>query len=286
MKFIKYSALALATVLTAVSCQNDVIEHPAVGDVKVSFQAASIEADLTTDVINLKLTAESQSDKGAQVNVAISDVAITALNDKGEEVPVEVTEYNFILTSDVIYLPAYNAEKHGDNLPSKNVEIRVPDYRTFQSISFKATISGPNAGAIAEVTYVAAKPKEIPMEGSYTLAADDGKSWALDIEKVSDTEYNVFMFGGDADPYKATRDGNKLTIEIKGITYGQYSGVLMCAFHEHTDGNVYLWPDEACVWDFAENGFTVNNGVFLGLDQGGGRWGSFVTALPGCTATR
>lgn len=106
-----------------------------------------------------------------------------------------------------------------------------------------------------------------------TVQDQDGNDIQVVYEITFDGEYRVWPLSyitGEEAYYTATLSGKSLTISLNPLSVN-VSGMgtvdaIMCAYHEdESDGNTYLWPEEACVLEFDETGFTTVNGIFLGF---------------------
>lgn len=168
MRYIKLFVAALAVGSIAISCNKDEVLHPEVGDVKVSFSylqeldddgkerpnGSVYELELaTTTLITLDVETEEKDDKkGALIGIEIEDPVI--LDAEGNQ--IEVTEANFVLTAEELYLPAYDAVKHGDNMPSKSFEIRLSEKSQvkYSKVTFVAKLTGKNAGSKNEMQVI------------------------------------------------------------------------------------------------------------------------------------
>lgn len=126
--------------------------------------------------------------------------------------------------------------------------------------------------ASISVTLEAAEdPSEMDITGVYSAGG-------IDYEIVYDEAsgnyqiYNTIVTGEGA-YITATRQENLLTISLDGIPdvdAGEQGivTIIMCAYHEDpSDGKSYLWPDEACVWEFTKESATFTNGLFLGFQS-------------------
>lgn len=128
--------------------------------------------------------------------------------------------------------------------------------------------------------------------GQYAITVQDqeGNDIQVVYEITFDGEYRVWPLSyitGEEAYYTATLSGKSLTISLNPLSVN-VSGMgtvdaIMCAYHEdESDGNTYLWPEEACVLEFDETGFTTVNGIFLGFsyDNSWYNWTGSVV-LPG-----
>lgn len=157
MRYIKLLLLAVSFGFILASCEEG-IDHPEVGNVKVSFSylleqnedktdrenGDTLSVRLSTNIISLMVETEQQdAEKGAYIEIDYENVII---KDKDGN-KVEMNEYNFVPTEKHLYLPPYDVNRHGDNNPSKSFEIRLPDRKNYSSVEFTAVLKGNNAGA-------------------------------------------------------------------------------------------------------------------------------------------
>lgn len=100
------------------------------------------------------------------------------------------------------------------------------------------------------------------------------------------------FFGQD---WTATRDGNTLTLDAYAgspVNVGDPHGTVtptFCAYHIDYNGELYLWADEVCKFEFTDETMTAVNGVFIGfqspVDEAWYNWTGSVIE-PGVQGTR
>lgn len=120
-------------------------------------------------------------------------------------------------------------------------------------------------------------PDNLDITGVYNIGGSD-----LNYEITYDDATGNYLvwtpyITGDGAYITATREDNTLVIGLEGIpevNVGDPHGtvtVIMCAYHTDpdnaSDDTTYLWPEEACVWEFTKSDVTLTNGMFFGFQS-------------------
>ena len=136
MKQIKIIVAAVAAVLLATSCYERTYV-PQTGDVQVTFTAERDTVALTDEYLSLPIQAVQKSNLGAVAIVEFVEGTIMLPDENGGD--IMVTDYQ-------IYLPGVDPEdpdqEAEDFRPSASIEIRVPNFRDFLSISMTFKLVG------------------------------------------------------------------------------------------------------------------------------------------------
>lgn len=263
MKKIRLIIAATALLGLLASCEKDFTVET--GTTPVEFVYSSIDTTLNNSYIYIPVKATE--------NVNVSSLAKfeymggTLVNKADNSQADLVDGSDIIFTSKEIYVGAYDEDTDSTlGYSSNNIEARVPNYLNYQSITFKLQLTGEYLGQVTEMTYTATAPTELDMTGTWSI----GNTEFQISEDANGNFIVVDAFFGDS--WTATRAGNTLTFNSTsgstfnmGDPYGDVTATF-CAYHEQ-DGTMYLWPDEVCVWDFADNTVTVTNGVFIGFES-------------------
>lgn len=277
MKYIKIS-LAIAALLTLfASCTKrsfDVVT----GDTKVEFVNSNIEVSLTgafhyvpIQMVDTAATAALATVEYVGGTVTLADGTTRPLEarEKTDTVAAEI-----IFTSMEVYVGAYDSDVDKGNLPSNNLEFRLPYYRDYQKVelNFKLIGTNVNEGGNTTCTYVAQKAQGVVIEGTYLVEDEE-----FVFIKESDTKYwfEYAVQGGDI---SAERVDNTLIFSLTDFVETQGYKLQICACH---DG--YYYPDEAAQVTFTADGLTLDNGMFYGdFEQGAAYFG----IMAGATGSR
>lgn len=284
MKQIKLSVLLIAVLAFFTACQEKDFT-PEVGNTNVEFVNTESNVLLTSEYMYIPLQMVEQSKKAAKVTVSFDGGTIIT---QDGELEVTVLENEHILiTSKELYIGAYDEDADGEGLPTNSIEVRIPHYRDYKSISLKFSITSGNAAQNASTTFVAEAPEKGQVAGSYELtstydnavinvtiladAADPTLFGLVGLIGGQDTEAG--FFGTFADP--------TLTISNAPNTMYNQGGadIICCPF----DGSS-LYPKNQATLTITPEGFTSDNGIFVGFDQDG--WRYFFLAMPGDQGVR
>ena len=250
MRNIKLIIAAAALTALLASCEKDFTVKT--GDTPVEFLSSTMDVELNSvyNFIPIQMTANSELSSLATFELVSGTIVMK--EDGSTRDVVDGTDV--IFTSKEIYIGKYDPQVDTTSLPNNNIEFRIPKYLEYQSISLTLRLTGENLGSITELVWTASAPAEASMAGN----------WAF---------------------------GNMILTEGPDVDMGEQGvcTVIFCAYHEHTDGNTYLWPDEACILEFSEDGTTVTatNGIFHGFQSGSSwyNWNGSVVAA-GTVGTR
>ncbi|MBR5249897.1 MAG: hypothetical protein IKV28_04860 [Bacteroidales bacterium] len=283
MKQIKLSVLLVAVLAFFTSCQEKDFT-PVTGNTQVEFVNPTTEVVLSGEYLYIPLQMIEQSNKAAKVKVAFDGGTIVTNED------LEVTVFedeHIIITSTELYIGAYDEDVDGEGLPTNSIEVRVPKFREYKSISLRFSIVSDNAGQYASTVFTANAPEKGEVAGQYELASSfDGSAVVVTIFAVDGdpTAYTLMgLVGGqDTEPgFTATYSEPTLTVSNAANTAVNYNGIdiIACPF----DGS-YLYPDNQITWTITTLGFTSDNGIFCGFNDGS--WKYFFVAMPGDEAAR
>lgn len=284
MRNIKLIIAAAALTALLASCEKDFTVKT--GDTPVEFLSSTMDVELNSvyNFIPIQMTANSELSSLATFELVSGTIVMK--EDGSTRDVVDGTDV--IFTSKEIYIGKYDPQVDTTSLPNNNIEFRIPKYLEYQSISLTLRLTGENLGSITELVWTASAPAEASMAGSWAFG-----NMILTITEDEDGNFGVQSPFINGYTWSATRANNQLTLSLEGPDVDMREQgvctVIFCAYHEHTDGNTYLWPDEACILEFSEDGTTVTatNGIFHGF-QSGSSWynwpGSVVAA--GTVGTR
>lgn len=272
MKYLKILLTAAAAGAMLTSCYERQFT-PTLGDTPVEFVYSTIDTTLSNSTIYLPVHLTEQSSTGGKATLVFTGGTIV-MRDGSSREAVEFTNDetgyanggDVMITSYELYIGAYDEEEDGtDGLPTNSFEVKLPDYLEYESISLNFELQADNLGNNTTLTYNAVAPTEAVITGSWSI---NGNTYSISEDGMGGYLIQTPYVEGQ---FAASRVNNTLTITTAGVAaedpdLGTIS-VIMCAYHAADDGKTYLWPDEACIWDFSEDGTTVTltNGTFIGF---------------------
>lgn len=265
MKYIKI-AFALAALIGFFSSCTEKNFDPEYGNTPVEFDTTRLEIDFVGSNYGIPIRMTEQSPKASKAIVEIVSGTITLPDSTKKEVDFSS---DVLITSLDLNIGAYDPEIDGNGLPTNNLEVVIPNYRQYQSVSLTLKLVGENVGTNSEMTWIVKRPPLVDVTGLFQfgekvvqISEEDGKYW-------------VAYFSGDAKQFPATRTDNSLTIDNTAVLKVDVTGyglqdVILCGF----DGQ-YLYPDKPSIWNFSRDGKTIShNGWFLGFKTPDG-WARF-----------
>ncbi len=264
MRNIKLIVAAVALLGLLSSCEKDFTVKT--GNTPVEFLSSTMDVELNSVYNYIPSQMTDSSKVSSRAIVEFVGGTITMKEDGSTREVVNGTDV--IFTSLDLYIGAYDPAIDTTSFPNNSIEFRLPNYLQYQSISFTLRLTGEYLGSITEMTWTATAPEELSMAGN----------WAFGTTVFTVVENEDGTFGLNSPfingyTWPATRANNQLTIALDGpdVDMGEQGvcEVIFCAYHVHTDGNTYLWPDEAVILEFNEDGTVVaTNGIFHGFQSG------------------
>ena len=273
MKQIKLIIAATALLGLIASCEKDFTVQT--GDTPVEFVYSSIDTTLNNTYIFIPVRAIAENELSTFTTVEYLGGTYTLKEDPSKTAEL-VDGSDIIFTSKELYVGAYDKDTDSTlGYSYNNIEIRVPDYLNYQSITFKLRLTGDYLGSVTEMTYTATAPSDVDFAGTWVL----GTAEFVITQNESGNYVITDPFFGDS--WEGTRSSNTLTLNsASGNTFnvGDPHGdvtATFCGYHPEDggDGTVYLWPSEPCVFDFTSTTITTVNGVFIGFNSpADGKW--------------
>lgn len=264
MRNIKFIIIAATLLSLLVSCENRF--EVQTGSTPVEFTSSTIDVELNSIYNYIPVQMTENSELSSHAVAEFVGGTITLKEDGSQRDVVEGTDV--IFTSLDLYIGAYDPEVDTTSLPNNNIEFRIPNYLDYESISLTLKLVGDNLGSITEVTWTATAPQGVQLAGNWSF-----NGFVLTVVEDENGNYGVQSPFATGATWSATRANNMLTITTEGIVFdfgadshGE-SPVFFCAYHvNESDGKTYLWPDEACVLEFSDDGtVTATNGIFHGF---------------------
>ena len=278
MKQIKLIIAAAAMLGLIASCEKDFTVQT--GDTPVEFVYSSIDTTLNNTYIFIPVRAIAENELSTFTTVEYLGGTYTLKEDPSKTAEL-VDGSDIIFTSKELYVGAYDKDTDSTlGYSYNNIEIRVPKYLSYQSITFKLRLTGDYLGSVTEMTYTATAPGEIDITGTWVI-----EQQTFTITKDESENYYVNYFDGAENQFPATwnKDASTLTIDntatIQVDAGGDYG--VVDVFIGTYDGQ-YLNPDEASVWQFTSaSTFTATNGIYVGFHVEGNSYAGWVSIAPG-----
>lgn len=181
------------------------------GSTPVEFVNTIDTADLASEYLNIPIRMTEQSETASLAVVRFISGEITAAD--GSIVPVE-EDTHILITSHEIYIGAYDEKVDGENLPTGNLEVKIPGYRDYLRISLTFALSGEHVGTNASTTVTLIQPDKVQIEGQYAIdpsfiladgstadpytftilpdESDPNKYWFINLEGANTTRRSLY----------------------------------------------------------------------------------------------
>lgn len=267
MKYIKI-AFALAALIGFFSSCTEKNFDPEYGNTPVEFDTTRLEIDFVGSNYGIPIRMTEQSPKASKAIVEIVSGTITLPDSTKKEVDFSS---DVLITSLDLNIGAYDPEVDGEGLPTNNLEVVIPNYRQYQSVSLTLKLVGENVGPNSEMTWIVKRPPLVDVTGIFAF----GEDGCTIIEENG--EYWVAFFDGDPKQFPATRTDNTLTIDntaVHKVNAGGPYGIVdvRCVYFSGSS----LDPNKPTVWNFSRDGNTItHNGWFLGFNTAGTSWAGY-----------
>ena len=275
MKRITLFLTAVVAAVLLISCERRQF-IPDTGKTPVEFPGAVDSVDMMTQYIYVPIQMTEQSTVASKAIVEVVGGTVTMLD--GSTRPLEnftndqdgyENGGDIIVTSNVIYIPGFDPEEDESTaLPSANIEIRIPSFRSFDEVKIELELVGEYLGANTRTTVVASRYEGPVVVGSFNIVNPDMQTdYTVTIEADA-TITNKYWFSnllGDG----TTRslygildiDGATMTIpydqslENVGSNYAACDIQVVPSAGDPVDGDPVLV--------FGNDGFTFTNGLVL-----------------------
>lgn len=276
MKRIVLLTAAAASVLL-LSCERRQF-IPDTGSTPVQFEASEIEVELVNQYLRIPIYKTDVSYTASKAVVEFTGGNLY-YNSGASKPIVEFTDNyeeggDILITSNEIYVPANDPNDNRDTLPrSANLEVLIPDYRSYAEIELNFELTGEYLGENTAVKVTVTPFQGIIYEGSIMLPNEkEGAYYTVTIEKdeeISNRYWFINLEGtgtiirslyGELDIDGVTM---RIPIEQHSLASG-LENYKLGAF----DGNPL--PGEVPVLTFSPNGVSFNNGFFFGQETSEG----------------
>ena len=289
MKRITLFLTAVVAAVLLISCER----RQFTGETPVEFPGAVDSVDMMTQYIYVPIQMTEQSTVASKAIVEVVGGTVTMLD--GSTRPLEnftndqdgyENGGDIIVTSNVINIPGFDPEEDDSTaLPSANIEIRIPSFRSFDEVKIELELVGEYLGDRTTTTVVASRYEGPVVVGTFHIKNPDMNDTEYDVTIEADaTISNKYWFSnllGDG----STRsiygildiDGATMTIDatqsLENTAYPDYS-MMIVSGSGPADGDPVLV--------FGNDGFTFTNGLMI-VDKEQNRY--YFLINPGLKAT-
>lgn len=289
MKRIVLLTAAAASVLL-LSCERRQF-IPDTGSTPVQFEASEIEVELVNQYLRIPIYKTDVSYTASKAVVEFTGGNLY-YNSGASKPIVEFTDNyeeggDILITSKEIYVPANDPNDNRDTLPrSANLEVLIPDYRSYAEIELNFELTGEYLGENTAVKVTVTPFQGILYEGSIMLPNEkDGAYYTVTIEQDEEISNRYWFInlegtGTSIRSLYGELDIDGVTMRIPIDQSSKASGLenyKLGAF----DGNPL--PGEVPVLTFSPNGVSFNNGFFFGQETSEG-WSVTTVVNPGSSS--
>lgn len=276
MKRIVLLTAAAASVLL-LSCERRQF-IPDTGSTPVQFEASEIEVELVNQYLRIPIYKTDVSYTASKAVVEFTGGNLY-YNSGASKPIVEFTDNyeeggDILITSNEIYVPANDPNDNRDTLPrSANLEVLIPDYRSYAEIELNFELTGEYLGENTAVKVTVTPFQGIIYEGSIMLPNEkEGAYYTVTIEQDEEISNRYWFInlegtGTSIRSLYGELDIDGVTMRIPIEQHSLASGLenyKLGAF----DGNPL--PGEVPVLTFSPNGVSFNNGFFFGQETSEG----------------
>lgn len=272
MKRITLFLTAVVAAVLLISCERRQF-IPDTGKTPVEFPGAVDSVDMMTQYIYVPIQMTEQSTVASKAIVEVVGGTVTMLDGSTRPLVNFTNDQDgydnggdIIVTSNVIYIPGFDPEEDDSTaLPSANIEIRIPSFRSFDEVKIELELVGEYLGARTTTTVVASRYEGPVVVGTFKIKNPDMQAnYDVTIEADA-TISNKYWFSnllGDG----TTRsiygildiDGATMTIDatqsLENTAYSDYS-MMIVSGSGPADGDPVLV--------FGNDGFTFTNGLAI-----------------------
>lgn len=289
MKRIVLLTAAAASVLL-LSCERRQF-IPDTGSTPVQFEASEIEVELVNQYLRIPIYKTDVSYTASKAVVEFTGGNLY-YNSGASKPIIEFTDNyeeggDILITSKEIYVPANDPNDNRDTLPrSANLEVLIPDYRSYAEIELNFELTGEYLGENTAVKVTVTPFQGIIYEGSIMLPNEkEGAYYTVTIEQDEEISNRYWFInlegtGTIIRSLYGELDIDGVTMRIPIDQHSLASGLenyKLGAF----DGNPL--PGEVPVLTFSPNGVSFNNGFFFGQETSEG-WSVTTVVNPGSSS--
>ena len=271
MKRIVLLTAAAASVLL-LSCERRQF-IPDTGSTPVQFEASEIEVELVNQYLRIPIYKTDVSYTASKAVVEFTGGNLY-YNSGASKPIVEFTDNyeeggDILITSKEIYVPANDPNDNRDTLPrSANLEVLIPDYRSYAEIELNFELTGEYLGENTAVKVTVTPFQGIIYEGSIMLPNEkEGAYYTVTIEQDEEISNRYWFInlegtGTTIRSLYGELDIDGVTMRIPIEQQSKASGL--------ENYKLGAFDGEVPVLTFSPNGVSFNNGFFFGQETSEG----------------
>lgn len=272
MKRITLFLTAVVAAVLLISCERRQF-IPDTGKTPVEFPGAVDSVDMMTQYIYVPIQMTEQSTVASKAIVEVVGGTVTMLDGSNRPLKNFTNDQDgyenggdIIVTSNVIYIPGFDPEEDDPAaLPSANIEIRIPSFRSFDEVKIELELVGEYLGDRTTTTVVASRYEGPVVVGTFNIknpAMEADYDVKIEADATISNKYWFSNLLGDG----TTRslygildiDGATMTIDatqsLENTAYPDYS-MMIVSGSGPADGDPVLV--------FGNDGFTFTNGLAI-----------------------
>ena len=272
MKRITLFLTAVVAAVLLISCERRQF-IPDTGKTPVEFPGAVDSVDMMTQYIYVPIQMTEQSTVASKAIVEVVGGTVTMLDGSTRPLVNFTNDQDgydnggdIIVTSNVIYIPGFDPEEDDPTaLPSANIEIRIPSFRSFDEVKIELELVGEYLGDRTTTTVVASRYEGPVVVGTFNIKNPDMQAdydVTIEADATISNKYwfsNLFGNGSTRSIYGVLDiDGATMTIDatqsLENTAYPDYS-MMIVSGSGPADGDPVLV--------FGNDGFTFTNGLMI-----------------------
>ena len=266
---------ALVSGIALVSCEQREFV-PKTANNPVQFPAELDTIGMTSEYVYIPVQMTDQFTTAAKAVVEFVDGTKTYSGGREVELREFTDNYeeggDILITSKEIYIPGFDPEDDDSTyIPTAYIEVRIPDYRSYEQFKLNFKLVGENPQGITEMTVVLTQFEGAVLEGTFAVANYFGTAYTFTVTRDASVT-NRYWFTG-LEGAGTTIPSLYGVLDIDGVTMtipldqtNQAADLAGTSFGSASGGN----PDtgNAPVLVFSRDGITFSNGFFCGTPDG------------------
>ena len=266
---------ALVSGIALVSCEQREFV-PKTANNPVQFPAELDTIGMTSEYVYIPVQMTDQFTTAAKAVVEFVDGTKTYSGGREVELREFTDNYeeggDILITSKEIYIPGFDPEDDDSTyIPTAYIEVRIPDYRSYEQFKLNFKLVGENPQGNTEMTVVLTQFEGAVLEGTFAVTNYYGNTYTFTVARDASVT-NRYWFTG-LEGVATTIPSLYGVLDIDGVTMtipldqkNQAADLAGTLFGSASGGN----PDtgNAPVLVFSRDGITFSNGFFCGTTDG------------------
>lgn len=266
---------ALVSGIALVSCEQREFV-PKTANNPVQFPAELDTIGMTSEYVYIPVQMTDQFTTAAKAVVEFVDGTKTYSGGREVELREFTDNYeeggDILITSKEIYIPGFDPEDDDSTyIPTAYIEVRIPDYRSYEQFKLNFRLVGENPQGNTEMTVVLTQFEGAVLEGTFAVTNYYGNAYTFTVTRDASVT-NKYWFTG-LEGAGTTIPSLYGVLDIDGVTMtipldqtNQAADLAGTSFGSASGGN----PDtgNAPVLVFSRDGITFSNGFFCGTSDG------------------